>query len=82
MLLNLSELFVNRSDLMTLGIIGFGWPNFEVEDIIGRNKGYTDPALELLIKWWENIEDDQEAYEKLCLVLGKIGMNYYKNVLK
>ena len=67
---------------MTLGIKGFGMESFEVDACIDQNRNSTtEAAHDLLVKWRENILDDQEAYEKLCKVLDDIHMPYFKNAL-
>ena len=82
MLLNLSRRFTDKADLMTLGIKRFGMESFEVYACIDQNRNSTtEAAHDLLVKWRENILDDQEAYEKLCKVLDDIHMPYFKNAL-
>ena len=83
MLLNLSKRFVDKSELMTLGIKGFGMDDYQVGACMDENRNSTtDAAHQLLREWRENYDDAQVAYQELCKVLDNIDMRYYKNLLK
>ena len=81
MLTNLSHQITSKQEVRMLGTTGLGVPGNVIDTSLENERDINEAAFRVLKRWYDNQEDNVNAYEQLCAILKKIGKCSYINYL-